>query len=336
MYVPTNLRETLNFCLICDQLFIWFGSLGPGWFCQITNQAQLSGFGTRVSLSDFCLWWSSWSPLHYVQKCNAGHQNEKISRVRKHNRQWIIQGHCFEFESWFGCWCVCSIFFDAASLTALALWVLFAWLEEECNTSITKPQRSRAGIPSMPKRASRETMADSVELCETEVCFLHIQLVGTNVWLPKDTQDSTNSRFLSLQDLRQSQSLETVPVCIVVLCFPHENIVNRTPSHRVFSRTFAHISSLFTCTAWLQGVARRVFTKERSSTCHHVSDRSLSLLSLTSSSLSIVSTTSLVSSPPLSCSSSMWSEPPSVRTPAHTQNEECCPLAIHNPLKNIA
>ena len=26
---------------------------------------------------------------------------------------------------------------------------------------------------------------DSVELCETEVCVLHIQLIRTNVWLPK-------------------------------------------------------------------------------------------------------------------------------------------------------
>ena len=33
--------------------------------------------------------------------------------------------------------------------------------------------------------ASKEMISDSVELCETEVCFLHIQLIGTNVWLPK-------------------------------------------------------------------------------------------------------------------------------------------------------
>ena len=32
--------------------------------------------------------------------------------------------------------------------------------------------------------------------------------------------------------------------------------VNRTPSHRVFSRTFAHLSSLFTCTAWLKVLQR--------------------------------------------------------------------------------
>ena len=28
---------------------------------------------------------------------------------------------------------------------------------------------------------SKEMISDSAELCETEVCFLHIQLIGTNV-----------------------------------------------------------------------------------------------------------------------------------------------------------
>ena len=60
--------------------------------------------------------------------------------------------------------------------------LLLTWHGEEWNTSITKSQRSRAGIPSVREPASRE---NSVELCETEVCFLHNQLIGTNVWLPK-------------------------------------------------------------------------------------------------------------------------------------------------------
>ena len=37
----------------------------------------------------------------------------------------------------------------------------------------------------MRKAASREIISATVELCETEVCFLHIQLLGTNVCLPK-------------------------------------------------------------------------------------------------------------------------------------------------------
>ena len=39
----------------------------------------------------------------------------------------------------------------------------------------------RVGILFMRKFALREMISDSVELCETEVCFLHIQLFGTDV-----------------------------------------------------------------------------------------------------------------------------------------------------------
>ena len=53
----------------------------------------------------------------------------------------------------------------------------------ERNTSITTSQRSRASNPSIRNPASSEMISDSVELCETEVCFLHIQLTGNNVLL---------------------------------------------------------------------------------------------------------------------------------------------------------
>ena len=51
------------------------------------------------------------------------------------------------------------------------------------------PTNQVAGIPAsatfldkcVPNPASKEMISDSVELCETEVCFLHIQLIGTNV-----------------------------------------------------------------------------------------------------------------------------------------------------------
>ena len=38
-----------------------------------------------------------------------------------------------------------------------------------------------ARSPSNLNQASKEIISDPVELCETEVCFLHIQLIGTNV-----------------------------------------------------------------------------------------------------------------------------------------------------------
>ena len=56
---------------------------------------------------------------------------------------------------------------------------------DECNTSITTSHKSRAGIPSILNPASKEIVSDSVELWDTDVCFVHIQLMGTNVRLPK-------------------------------------------------------------------------------------------------------------------------------------------------------
>ena len=47
-----------------------------------------------------------------------------------------------------------------------------------------RSHKSRAGIPSSLSPVSREMISDSVELWETEVCFSHTQLIGTNVWLP--------------------------------------------------------------------------------------------------------------------------------------------------------
>ena len=69
-------------------------------------------------------------------------------------------------------------------LGASVVWVqyclrLFVKLQSLC------PKRSRASNPSIRSPASREMISDSVELCETEVCFLNIQLTGTKVLLPK-------------------------------------------------------------------------------------------------------------------------------------------------------
>ena len=52
-------------------------------------------------------------------------------------------------------------------------------------TEIIRSHSSRASKPSSLNPVSREIISDSVELWETDVCFLHIQLIGTNVWLPK-------------------------------------------------------------------------------------------------------------------------------------------------------
>ena len=71
--------------------------------------------------------------------------------------------------------------------------------------------------------------------------------------------------------------------------------------------------------------------KQSAMSCHHVSDRSLSLHPLISSSLSSVSTSCPISSLSLFCSSSStWSELPSNKSPVHPQNEEHVLVAIQN------
>ena len=99
---------------------IWFGFWGPSGFCQITNRAQPCGNGIRVSLLDFCPWWSSWSLFPYLQKCRASHQIEKTSRWRKHIRCCMIQDRCTELDSelFLGLfsWCVMQQGFPAHRL----------------------------------------------------------------------------------------------------------------------------------------------------------------------------------------------------------------------------
>ena len=108
--------------------------------------------------------------------------------------------------------------------------------------------------------------------------------------------------------------------------------MNRTPHTAYF---LAQLHTFHPCSHAPHGSRCRTtcLAKTCSSTCHHVSDRALSLFALTSSSLSSVSTFCPFSSSPLSwSSSSMWSESPSTKSRAHPQNEEYCPVAIHNPL----
>ena len=59
---------------------------------------------------------------------------------------------------------------------------------------------------------------DSVQLCETEVCFLHIQLVGTNVWLPKTHDVPPKVDFESSRSPAKSESWNSPSLhCLAVL-----------------------------------------------------------------------------------------------------------------------
>ena len=105
-----------------------------------------------------------------------------------------------------------------ASLPCLA--VLFV----ERNTSITMSLRSRASSPSMRNPASKEKISVSVELWHADVCFLHIQLMGTNVRLPK-IHKTPPRLILDPQSRQQSLGLGINPVDNAEPCYPHDNIV---------------------------------------------------------------------------------------------------------------
>ena len=63
------------------------------------------------------------------------------------------------------------------------------------NTSITNSQRPRAGITSMHTPASRETIAASIELCETEVCFFAHPTYCCKRVTCEDAQNSSSCWF---------------------------------------------------------------------------------------------------------------------------------------------
>ena len=85
-------------------------------------------------------------------------------------------------------------------------------------TKTIRSHKSRAGIPSNLNPASKEMISDSVELCETEVCLLHIQLVGTNVWLPKTHDVPPEVDFESSRSPAKSESWNSPSLhCFAVL-----------------------------------------------------------------------------------------------------------------------
>ena len=110
---------------------------------------------------------------------------------------------------------------------ACLLWFVFPW-----RTITIRSHKSSAGVPSVLKPASKETMSDSVELCETEVCFLHIQLIGTNGWLPKVHNVPSEVDFWVLKIsckvgvLKQSQSALFCSVSHMTILFVFTCVMN--------------------------------------------------------------------------------------------------------------
>ena len=92
------------------------------------------------------------------------------------------------------------------------------------NTSITTFHKSMAGNPSVPNPAPNEVISDSVELWDTDVCFLHIEQKETNVRHPNMHKIPPDVDFFESSKSPAKSKSWISPIDNVVLHFPHSNI----------------------------------------------------------------------------------------------------------------
>ena len=192
----------LSNCLraVCWIRHTWFGLLGPGSSCQITSPEQLGGCGTqshhRTSAFD-----------DHLYHCFVVFENVRRwfflwEMCVRWNLIYVRHIHIL-IQHLFSIWCDLGLkhWFPVCML-GLVL-VLFGVIP---NTSMTKSYRSSASKPSTRKPASNDMISDSVQLCDTDVCFLHIQPIGTYVPLPKMHQTPTDVDFESSRSTAKSES----------------------------------------------------------------------------------------------------------------------------------
>ena len=98
---------------------------------------------------------------------------------------------------------------------SIRIWFVFP------RTETIRSHSSRARKPSNLNFASKEMIFDSVELCETEVCFLHIKLIGTNLWLPKTHNVPSDVDFESSRSPAKSESWKN-PSLHCLEHYPHD------------------------------------------------------------------------------------------------------------------
>ena len=110
-----------------------------------------------------------------------------------------INQHCLDHQSFHQFSFALEIY---TGLTVLdSFWCVFP-----LRTVTIRSHKLSVGIPSILKLASKEMISDSAELCETQACFLHIQLIGINVWLPKMHNVPPDVDFESSRSPAKSES----------------------------------------------------------------------------------------------------------------------------------
>ena len=139
-----------------------------------------------------------------------------------------IIDHSLRLFSFLNCMRWWTNFTSVLEQVSRSLWLWFVFQR----TATIRSHKSSAGISSNLNPVFKEMISDSVELCETEVCFLHIQLIGTNAWLPKMHDVPPDVDFESSRSLANSESWNSSSLhCLTV---------------------FSHITILFVFTCMIQ------------------------------------------------------------------------------------
>ena len=193
---------------VCELVFwcqcIWFGFWGPNWFDRTTNQEQ------KLWVLETCLI-VGFLPFMIILITASFLSNTYNKASWCEN--WTFEGtQSILFKT-----LIIPRDFWSLSLTTghpglSGVWIVFP------RTETIRSHNSRAGNTSNLSPASKEMISDSFELCETEVCFLHIQLTGTNVWLPKTHNVPPEVDFESSRSRAKSESWNSPSLhCLAVL-----------------------------------------------------------------------------------------------------------------------
>ena len=193
-------RNSRMSAIWCEK--IWFGFWGPNWSCQTTNQEQLCEFWTHVSSSDFVLQLSFWSRLRSLQRCTTEIQLEKnVCWWVRNPLHSTAQPFVFFWHvgSWF--WNQELPQFPGGS---------FVWVEPCCQLNVTlqspcPKDRGQVTHPCVIQRP--EKWPQTLWSCARQkFVFLHIQLTGTNVLLPKIHKTPPEVDFESSRSPAKSES----------------------------------------------------------------------------------------------------------------------------------
>ena len=163
------------------------------------NQSRATLWVLETCLIVGLLQWSSWSLLHCLQTYTIKLLGARIEHLKEQHQ--CLSSH----RSFLETHDICEHHYQVAPIDLK---------HGKCfqRTETIKSHDSRAGKPRTEtinlSPVSKEMISDSVELWETAVCFLHIQLIGTKVWLPKTHNVPPEVDFESARSPAKSKSLK--------------------------------------------------------------------------------------------------------------------------------